>query len=367
MIEFLDLKLRNREMQTLFMASCDDVIDSGRYVGGPMVTKFEHAFAKYVGASHMVGVGNGLDAIRLALQALGIGGGDEVLVPGISAIATGLAVQQLGAVPVLVDVDASTGLIDLEAAADAVTPRTRAMVPVHLYGRPVNMDVVLEIAERHDLMVVEDCAQAHGATWMGRTVGTIGHAGAFSFYPTKNLGALGDAGGVVTHDKRVADRVRSLANYGAVKDRYDHQLPGWNSRLDPMQANALRVQLPYLNEWNARRQQIAQRYHLALAGSTVATPLTWPDAGHVWHLYVVKAKNRPRFRQQLESAGIGTEVHYPTALMDAPALHSAIGNTPKARHLADCVVSLPCHPWLADSDVDHIVETLRTLGDIPWQ
>jgi dTDP-3-amino-3,4,6-trideoxy-alpha-D-glucose transaminase len=366
-IEFLDLKLRNAEMQTLFMASCDDVIASGRYVNGPAVEAFEHAFAQHIGASHMVGVGNGLDAIRLALQALGIKPGDEVLVPGMSAIATGLAVQQLGATPVLVDVDPATGLIDLEACAAAVTARTTAIVPVHLYGRPVNMDVVLEIASRNGLAVVEDCAQATNATWLGQAVGTFGHAGAFSFYPTKNLGALGDAGGVLTHDNRIAQRVRALANYGAVRDRYDHQLPGWNSRLDPMQANALRVQLPYLNEWNARREQIARRYHLALAGSTVATPLTWPDAGHVWHLYVVKAKNRPRFRQQLESAGIGTEVHYPTALMDAPALHSAIGNTPKARYLADCVVSLPCHPWLADSDVDHIVETLRTLGDITWQ
>jgi dTDP-3-amino-3,4,6-trideoxy-alpha-D-glucose transaminase len=366
-IEFYDLKLRNQQMQTLFMASCDDVIASGRYVGGSAVERFEQDFAQYIGARCGVGVGNGLDAIRLSLQALGVEPGDEVIVPGLTFVATGLAVQQLEATPVLVDVDAATGLLDLEAAAAAVTSRTTAIVPVHLYGRPVNMDAVMEIATRHNLVVVEDCAQAHGATWLGRKVGTFGHAGAFSFYPTKNLGALGDAGGMVTNDETVAQRVRALANYGAVRDRYDHQLPGWNSRLDPMQANALRVQLPYLNEWNARRQQIAQRYHLALAGSTVATPLTWPDAGHVWHLYVVKAKNRPRFRQQLESAGIGTEVHYPTALMDAPALHSAIGNTPKARYLADCVVSLPCHPWLADSDVDHIVETLRTLGDITWQ
>jgi dTDP-3-amino-3,4,6-trideoxy-alpha-D-glucose transaminase len=365
-IQFLDLKLRNTEMQALFMASCDDVIASGRYVNGPTVEAFEEAFAQYLGAQYAVGVANGLDAIRLALQALGVGVGDRVLIPGMSAIATGLAVQQLGATPVVVDVDANTGLIDLAAVAD-LAPACHAIVPVHLYGRPVNMDAVMEIATRHNLVVVEDCAQSHGATWMGRKVGTFGQAGAFSFYPTKNLGALGDAGGVVTNDETVAQQVRALANYGAVRDRYDHQLPGWNSRLDPMQANALRVQLPYLNEWNARRHQIAERYHMALAGSTVATSLAWPDTGHVWHLYVVKVNDRPRFRQRLESAGIGTEVHYPTALIDAPALHSSQGETPKARHLADCVVSLPCHPWLPDSDVDHIVETLRTFGDITWQ
>jgi dTDP-3-amino-3,4,6-trideoxy-alpha-D-glucose transaminase len=366
MIDFLDLRLRLPQMESLFMASCDDVIASGRYVNGPMVEAFERDFATYLGAQHVVGVGNGLDAIRLALQALGIGPGRRVLIPGMSAIATGLAVQQLGATPVVVDVDPSTGLIDLEAASD-LAGNADAIVPVHLYGRPVNMDAVLEIAAQHSLIVVEDCAQAHGATWMGRKVGTFGHAGAFSFYPTKNLGALGDAGGVATHDRRTADRVRSLANYGAVKDRYDHQLPGWNSRLDPMQANVLRMQLRYLDDWNARRAEIAKRYQCALAASPAATPMVWPDTGHVWHLYVVKAQNRNALRQVLGTAGIGTEVHYPTALADAPALHTSEGYTPNARRLANCVVSLPCHPWLTDSNVDHIVETLRTLGDTEWQ
>lgn len=366
MIDFLDLRLRLPEIQPLLQASCDDIIESGRYVNGPAVDAFERDFATYLGVEHVVGVGNGLDAIRLALQALNIGPGYRVLIPGMSAIATGLAVQQLGATPVVVDVDASTGLMDLEAAAD-LAPTCDAIVPVHLYGRPVNMDVVLEIATRNNLIVVEDCAQAHGATWMGRKVGTFGHAGAFSFYPTKNLGALGDAGGIATHDSRIADRVRSLANYGAVKDRYDHQLPGWNSRLDPIQANALRVQLPYLNDWNTRRAQIAQRYQCALASSQTIQPLSWPDTGHVWHLYVVKTQNRQALRDALQAAGIGTEVHYPTALVDAPALHIAVGDTPNARHLAQSVVSLPCHPWLSGDHVDHIVETLRTLGDITWQ
>lgn len=367
MIDFLDLSLRNAEVGDLLHAACADVLNSGRYVNGPMVEAFEGEWADYLNAKHVVGVANGLDAIRLALQALGIHHGDEVLVPGISAIATALAVQQLDAVPVIVDVDQATGLMDLDATEQAITHRTKAIVPVHLYGRAVNMDRLMEIAERHNLVVVEDCAQAQGAEWQGRKVGTIGHAGAFSFYPTKNLGAVGDAGAVATNDPRVAITVKALANYGAVADRYDHRLPGWNSRLDPMQARCLSALLPYLDDWNRARTRIAWRYCEALLGDPNITAMPWTDSGHVWHLFTVKATNREKFRTFLYNHGIGTEVHYPSALCDSPALLTRNGPAKNAQRIARTIVSLPCHPWLPDSDITHIERTLRTFGVSTWQ
>ena len=342
-----------REDAKVVRAAIDRVISSGWFVLGPEVEAFEAEFAAASGAAHAVSVGNGTDALALILKALGIGAGDEVITTPLSAAFTALAVLMAGARPVFADIDPERLTLDPEAVGRAITPRTRAILPVHLYGQPADMEAMTLLASRHRLAVVEDCCQAHLATAAGRPVGTLGVAGAFSFYPTKNLGALGDGGSVVTNDQSLAERVRRLRN-GGQGERNHHQVPGVNSRLDEMQAAILRARLPFLESWTARRRSRAALYRAALA----AAPVTIPperDQGHVYHLFVVRsrgAKRRELLRRHLAARGIETLVHYPVPIPSQPAMSQTNpAGCPRAAEACDELLSLPLHPGLGDADL----------------
>ena len=329
------------------------VVDRAWFVLGPEVDAFEREFAETCGARHAVGVGTGTDAIALALRALGVGPGDEVVTAAMSAAYTGLAIQMTGATPVFADIDPVRATIAPQAIEAALTSRTRAIVPVHLYGQAADMDAIGAIAGRHGLAVVEDCAQAHLATHRGRPVGTIGTAGAFSFYPTKNLGAFGDGGAVVTNDEALARRVRRLGN-GGQSERYRHDEAGVNSRLDEMQAAILRARLPLLPGWTARRRQLAARYRAALSAAAVDVAPEL-DSGHVYHLFTIRCSARDRLQTELSDAGIGTLVHYPVALPRQGAFAGTRETAcPNADRLASTVLSLPLNPGLSDAQVDGV-------------
>jgi dTDP-4-amino-4,6-dideoxygalactose transaminase len=333
---------------------------SGMYIGGSIVEAFESEFASYVGASHCAGVGNGLDALMLALLAVGVGAGDEVIVPSHTFIATWLAVSRIGAVPVPVEPDPATMNIDVNRIEAAVTSGTRAIIPVHLYGQPADLDPVLSLAARHGLSVIEDAAQAHGARYRGRRVGAHGHAVAWSFYPGKNLGAYGDAGAVTTSHADIDERVRMLRNYGS-RQKYVHEIQGINSRLDPVQAAMLRVRLRSIDAWNARRSAIAARYRRELADSPLTLPGVADWADSVWHLFVVRAWDRARLQQALMERGIETLIHYPTAPHRQGAYSStALGRAhlPIAEELASTVLSLPIGPHLQDQQVDRVIHAI---------
>jgi dTDP-4-amino-4,6-dideoxygalactose transaminase len=314
-VPFLDLKTPHQELKAELEAAFSRVLDSGWYILGKELESFEAQFAEYSGVAHCIGVGNGLDAIHLLLEAYGIGPGDEVLVPSNTFIATWLAVTRTGATPVPVEPDLRTYNIDPAAIEAAVTPRTAAIIPVHLYGQPADMEPINRIAERHKLVVIEDAAQAQGARYQGRPVGSLGHSAATSFYPGKNLGALGDGGAVLTHDATIADKVRELRNYGS-KLKYRHDKLGYNSRLDEMQAALLKIKLSALDARNSQRKKIAQRYTNALIQTEIQSPHvpTWADP--VWHLYVVRTSRRDQLQRHLKSKGVETLVHYPIPAQD---------------------------------------------------
>ena len=360
-VPFLDLGAGYDELRDDLDAAYRRVMGSGWYIGGGEVEAFEEAFAYYCGAAHGVGVGNGLEALHLILRAYGIGEGDEVIVPSNTYIATWLAVTYTGATPVPVEPDARTYNLDPDRLAAAVTPRTRAVMPVHLYGQPADMDPVLEVARQHDLRVVEDAAQAHGARYRGRRVGALGDAAGFSFYPGKNLGAFGDAGAVTTDDADLADRLRALRNYGS-RRKYHNETVGYNSRLDPLQAAFLGVKLEHLDAWNARRARIAARYLDALGGTDLVLP-TVPDwADPVWHLFVVRTADRAGLLAHLERAGIGTLVHYPVPPHRQPAyagLGIEEGALPVAEAIHREVVSLPIGPQQTDEQTDAVITAVR--------
>ena len=355
------LSLRPGDDAPEIRRAVDRVIDRGWFVLGPEVEAFEHEFAAASGAPYAVGVGSGTDAIALTLRALGVGPGDEVITTPLSAAFTALAIVMAGARPVFADVDPIRLTIDPAQIERMIGPRTRAIVPVHLYGQPADMSVIERIASRHALPVVEDCCQAHLATTQGRPVGTIGIAGAFSFYPTKNLGALGDGGAVITHDAALADRVRRLRN-GGQRARYDHDQLGVNSRLDEIQAAVLRARLPHLKAWTSRRRELAARYRAALGGLSVEVPPEC-DTGHVYHLFVVRVPDRDRFQRQLAADGIETLVHYPLPIPRQQAFtHMAPADCPMASRACDEVLSLPLHPGLSDDDLDSVVLAAKGHG-----
>lgn len=332
-------------------AAIAKVVERGWFVLGPEVEAFEAEFARESGGRHAVGVGNGTDALALILRAAGIGRGDEVIVPAITAAYTGLAVLMVGAAPVFADVLADTLSIDPRSAAAAVTSRTAAIVPVHLYGHPADMHAVGEVAQRHGLAIVEDCCQAHLATAGGAPVGTLGLGGAFSFYPTKNLGALGDGGAVLTGDATLAARVRRLRN-GGQADRYHHDEAGVNSRLDELQAAVLRARLPFLRNWTAARRARAASYRAALPSSV---PLAERDSGHVYHLFPVRSANRDALQAHLASAGVETLVHYPVPLPRQRAFAtSAAQPCDRADRAARELLSLPLNPRLVDADIARV-------------
>ena len=346
-----------REDAAAIRAAIDRVVGSGWFILGPEVAAFENEFAAACGAAHAVGVGTGTDAIALILRGLGIGPGDEVITTPLSAAYTALAVMMTGARPVFADIDAERLTLDPAAVESAVTSRTRAILPVHLYGQAADMEALASIASRHGLALVEDACQAHLCTAAGRPVGTIGVAGAFSFYPTKNLGALGDGGAIVTNDASLAARLTRLRN-GGQSDRYHHVEFGINSRLDEMQAAILRARLPYLAEWTKTRRALAGAYRAALAGASTHVPREF-DAGHVYHLFVVRTSQREKLQQHLAADGIETLVHYPVPIPRQPALASQNpAECPSANRACDEVLSLPLHPGLATSDIATVATSL---------
>jgi dTDP-4-amino-4,6-dideoxygalactose transaminase len=338
------------------------VIDRGWFILGPEVEAFEQEFAAACGVRHTVGVGTGTDAITLILRALDIGPGDEVITSPLSAAYSALAIMMAGARPVFADIDPLRLTIDPAAAAAAVTPRTRAILPVHLYGQAADMRAIEVVASRHNLALVEDACQAHLATSDGRPVGSIGVAGAFSFYPTKNLGALGDGGAVTTNDAALADRIKRLRN-GGQTSRYHHQEPGINSRLDDLQAAVLRARLLLLPEWTRRRRAIAARYRHELAGAPVQLPPV-ADDGHVYHLFPVLAGRRENLQRHLSANGVETLIHYPVPIPRQPALAGAApAQCPIADRVCAQVVSLPLYPSLADEDVSSVAAAVRAHQD----
>jgi len=360
-IPFLDLGAAYRELQSDIDAAVARSLASGWYIGGPEVEAFEQEFAAYTQAQHCVGVANGLDALHLALRALGVGPGDEVIVPSNTYIATWLAVSQCGATPVPVEPDARTYNIDPMLIEAAITVRTKVILPVHLYGQPADMDPILAIARKHGLRVLEDGAQAHGARYKGQRLGAHGDAVAWSFYPGKNLGAMGDGGAVTTDDPEIADRIRILRNYGS-RVRYVNEVQGYNSRLDPLQAAILRVKLAHLDEWNARRSVIAQLYQVSLSGCGLTLPHipSWTEP--VWHLYVVQHPQRDALQKALADARVGSLIHYPIP----PHRQQAYADVklekvvfPLAEQMAAQVLSLPIGPAMVESDIQQVISAVK--------
>ena len=360
-IPFLDLGAAYRELQSGIDAAVARSLASGWHIGGPEVEAFEQEFAAYTQAQHCVGLANGLDALHLALRAMDVGPGDEVIVPSNTYIATWLAVSQCGATPVPVEPDARTFNIDPVLIEAAITLRTRVILPVHLYGQPADMDPILAIARKHGLRVLEDGAQAHGARYKGRRLGTHGDAVTWSFYPGKNLGAMGDGGAVTTNDPQIADRIRVLRNYGS-RVKYVNEVQGYNSRLDPLQAAILRVKLAHLDEWNVRRRVIAQLYQTGLAGSGLTLPHVPDWVEPVWHLYVVQHPQRDALHQALEDVGVGTLIHYPIPPHRQQAYVQAgwgQGSFPLAERMAEQVLSLPIGPAMPETDVRQVMDAVK--------
>ena len=361
MIPFLDLKAPHVELREEINAAITRVVDSGWYILGPEVDAFEAEYATYCAATHCVGLANGLDALHLALRAMDVRPGDEVIVPSNTYIATWLAVSQCGATPVPVEPDYRTYNMDPSLIEAAITKRTKVILPVHLYGLPVDLDPILAIARKYGLRVLEDGAQAHGARYKGQRVGAHGDAVAWSFYPGKNLGALGDGGAVTTNDAELADRIRVLRNYGS-RVKYVNEVQGYNSRLDPIQAAALRVKLTYLDVWNARRAEIANAYLQGLDGDGLVLPHVPEWAVPAWHLFVVQLKQRNAVQQRLENAGVRTLIHYPIP-PHKQAAYSAAGFAPDAfpvaTQMADEVMSLPIGPHLSGVDATRVMDALR--------
>ena len=363
-VPFLNLGSAYEELQTELESEILRSLRSGWYIGGADVEAFEAEFAAYTETKQCIGVANGLDALHMALRAMEIGAGDEVIVPSHTFIATWLAVSQCGATPVPVESAEGTYNLDPERVERAITARTKAIIPVHLYGQPADLDPILAVARRHGLRVLEDAAQAHGSRYKGKRVGGHGDAVAWSFYPGKNLGALGDGGAVTTNDPEIADRLRMLRNYGS-HVKYVHELQGYNSRLDPVQAAALRVKLRVLDTWNARRVKIAARYTAELAGTGLLLPAVPEWAEPVWHLYVVQFSRRDELQEALKAAGIGTLIHYPIP----PHLQKAYagagfakGAFPAAERMANQLLSLPIGPQMSEQETDAVIAAVQSAA-----
>lgn len=361
-ISFLDLKSAYEELKTEIDEAVGRTLASGWYIGGPELSRFEAAFARFCQADHCVGVGNGLDALHLALLAMGIGPGDEVIVSSNTFIATLLAVSMVGAMPVPVEPDPRTHNMDPAAIPAALTGRTKLILSTHLYGQPADLDPIFEVARQHGLRVLEDAAQAHGAKYKERRIGGHGDAVAWSFYPGKNLGAMGDGGAVTTNDPELAQRIRALGNYGSTR-KYVHEVRGLNSRLDPVQAAVLEVKLRHLHEWNERRRRIADVYLAGLQGLEVDLPCVPEWAVPSWHLFVLQTDDRPLLQGRLETLGVQTLVHYPIPphLQGAYTdLGYAEGGFPIAERLARRVLSLPMGPHLSLDEADEVVSAVRS-------
>jgi dTDP-4-amino-4,6-dideoxygalactose transaminase len=341
-------------------AAIQRVLAGGWYVLGEEVAAFEHDFAAYIGAKFGVGVGSGTEALHIALRACGIGTGDEVITVAHTAVATVAAIELCGAVPVLIDIEPDYFTMDANRLEDAISAQTKAIIPVHLYGQAVDMESVLDVAARYGIRVIEDCAQAHGATYHGRRVGTWGDLGCFSFYPTKNLGAVGDGGMVVTSDGVLADRIRLLREYGWA-ERYVSHTVGWNTRLDVLQAAILRVKLPHLDRDNMARSRLAALYDEGLARTTLVLPHCRPYATHVYHLYVLRSSRRQALQQFLQNRGVGALVHYAVPVHLQPAYRDRLRGRvalPETERAACQVLSLPLYPELGESEVQSVIQAV---------
>ena len=360
-VQFLDIGSAYRELQPEIDAAIARSLSSGWFIGGPEVEQFESEYATYCGTAHAIGVANGLDALHLTLRAMDVGPGDEVIVPSNTFIATWLAVSQCGATPVPVEPDESTFNINPELIESAITSRTKVILPVHLYGQPADIDPILSIAHKYGLRVLEDGAQAHGARYKGQRLGGHSDAVAWSFYPGKNLGALGDGGAVTTNDPMIADRLRILRNYGS-RTKYVNEIQGYNSRLDPLQAAVLSVKLKYLDEWNNRRKSIAKQYLQGLANTSLILPRTPDWADPVWHLFVVRHPQRDLLQKYLMRNKIGTLIHYPIPPHKQKAyteLEFSSEDFYLASHMANTVLSLPIGPQLEPQQTTEIITNIH--------
>jgi dTDP-4-amino-4,6-dideoxygalactose transaminase len=365
-IPFLDLKPQNDAQKSEINAAIQEVIEKCAFAGGPYVAAFEESFAAFCGARHAVGVGSGTDALWLALLALGVGPGDEVITVPSTFMATAEAITYCGARPVFVDIDEETYTMDPRLLERAITPRTKAIIPVHLFGQVADMDPILEVACRHGLPVVEDACQAHGAEYKGRRAGSLGVAGCFSFYPGKNLGAFGDGGAVVTNNPRLAEELRLLRNYGQ-RVKNEHTQLGYNCRLDTVQAAILLVKLKYLDAWNARRRTVADWYHGLLCDADLVLPAARPEVEHIYHLYVVRHPERTELMQHLAELGVQCGIHYPHPLHRAqPFAHARTvpEGLPVCTELADRILSLPMFPELERAAVERIAEGIRQFSPV---
>jgi len=357
-IPLVNLHRMHESMRDEIQRAISGVIERGDFILGNQVAAFEDEFAAYCETKHCVGVGSGLDALTIALRGLGIGAGDEVIVQANTFVATALAVKHVGAVPVLVDHDPDGYGLDPRRITDAIGEKTKAIIAVHLYGQPSNMDEILAIARENGLLVVEDGCQAHGARYKGRRVGSLGDAGAFSFYPGKNLGGLGDGGAVVTNCDALAEWARSARNYGSAM-KYHHTVQGFNSRLDSIQAAVLRVKLKRLDDWNAQRQHAASVYRDCLAGSAVELPAELPGRDHVYHLFVVRVGRRDDLLKHLQEKGIGVGIHYPIPINQQEAMRLGCpkpGPLPESETCCDEILSLPICPFIRDTEVETVAK-----------
>lgn len=363
-IPFVSFLPMERELGEELKQGFERVLTRSWYISGEEDTAFEKAFAKFCGVEYCVGVGNGLDAIMLALKALGIGAGDDVIVPSNTYIATALAVTYVGANPILVEPDIRTFNINPALIETAITPNTKAIIPVHLYGQACDMDSIMDIAKRHDLYVIEDCAQAHGALYKNQRIGSFGEAATFSFYPGKNLGALGDAGCVVTNNKEIAEKVRALGNYGS-DYKYHHILKGNNSRLDEMQAAFLSAKLPSLDRMNEERRRIAEKYSSGIKNEKVVCPTVLPDCVPVWHIYGIRCEERDALEKHLNELGIGTNKHYPIPIHMQECysdLEIKAGELPIAEEISRTELSLPMFYGLTDEEVQYVIDSVNSFG-----
>jgi len=365
-IQLVDLKAQYEMIKDDIDAAIKDVVSTTAFIGGQHVKKFEESFAAFCNAKYCIGVGNGTDALFIALKALGIGSGDEVITVANTFIATSEAITQAGARVVFVDIDPKTYNIDTAKIEAKITSKTKAIIPVHLYGQPADMDPILALAKKHNLKIVEDCAQAHGAVYKGRTIGSIGDMACFSFYPGKNLGAYGDAGAIVTSDETLAKKARMFANHGRI-DKYDHEIEGINSRLDGLQAAILGVKLKHLDKWSEERRKNAYLYNEHLKNTELVTPFELVDVKCVYHLYVVRTKkeSRQKFQDHLNSKGIATGIHYPIALPNLKAyayLKHTANDFSEAAKASQEIVSLPMFPELTIDNIAYIANAIKEIA-----
>jgi dTDP-4-amino-4,6-dideoxygalactose transaminase len=364
-VQLVDLSAQYEAIKDEIDAAISEVISKTAFIGGPVVQKFEVEFSEFCGVKHCIGVGNGTDALFIALKALDIGSGDEVITVANSFIATSEAITMAGATVVFVDINPKTYNIDTTRIEKKITSKTKAIIPVHLYGQPADMDPILELARKHNLKVVEDAAQAHAAVYKSRTIGSIGDMACFSFYPGKNLGAYGDGGAIVTNDDQLAKKARMFANHGRI-DKYDHEIEGINSRLDGLQAAVLSVKLKYLNAWSEKRRKNAYTYNTYLDSTTLITPVELDDVKAVYHLYVVRVKKESRqaLQEYLKSRGIATGIHYPIALpnLKAYAYMKHVDNDyPEATCASQEIISLPMYPELSDEEIVYVTDCIKSF------